>query len=81
MYLSEKAAEENAGMIIEFKFDSQAPITKEDLERAFIDGVKWERERTVKLIEAITAAQNAATCINNAVRQIVGGFSERDFRL
>lgn len=65
-------------MIIAFKMDSQAPITKEDLERAFIDGVKWERERTVKLIEAITAAQNAATCINNAVRQIVGGFGKHD---
>ena len=78
MYLSEKAAAENAEMIIEFKFDSQAQITREDLEQAFIDGVKWERERTVKLIEAITAAQNAATCINNAVRQIVGGFNKHD---
>lgn len=76
MYLSETAAAENAKMITAFKFD--APITKEDLERAFIDGVKWERERTVKLIEAVTAAQNAATCINNAVRQIVGGFNRHD---
>lgn len=38
MYLSETAAAENAKMITAFKFD--APITKEDLERAFIDGVK-----------------------------------------
>jgi hypothetical protein len=80
MYLSEKAAAEYA--------EREACCTdlthtevEMALKSAFIEGAKWERERTVKLIEAITAAQNAAMCINNAVRQIVGGFSGRDLRL
>lgn len=72
MYLSEKAAAENAKMIIAFKMDSQAPITKEDLERAFIDGVKWERERMTSIINAITDAQNAANSIVNVARHTFG---------
>ena len=80
MYLSEKAAAEYAER--EACCTNPTPTEVEmALKSAFIAGAKWKRERMVNLIEAITAAQNAATCINNAVRQIVGGFSERDFRL
>lgn len=68
MYLSEQAAQESAKMIVAFKMDSSAPITEADLEKAFIDGVKWERERMTSLINAITDAQNAANSIVNVAR-------------
>lgn len=72
MYLSEQAARESAKTIVAFKRDSSAPITEADLEKAFVEGVKWERERMIQIIDSITSAQNAAIAINNSMRTAVG---------